>query len=177
MSDNINLKKLSSLIKIQRKFRFLKNEIDSKNKKITFYKLVLESMINNLTYCNNLKIFQDINSSYIVILGELKEIKDALDTFPEFVTIKYVNTEGLTNISLRLVECKLLILKYLNHIAPENLSYILQLIFNEKWFNFFEKEDLEKIFFISKFFIPICLWESEVHKHEINIKRIDLVFQ
>ena len=70
MSDNITLKKLSSLIKIQRKFRFLKNEIDSKNKKITFYKLVLVSMINNLTYCNNLKIFQDINSSYMAILDE-----------------------------------------------------------------------------------------------------------
>jgi len=169
MSDNITLKKLSSLIKIQRKFRFLKNDIDSKNKKITFYKLVLESMINNLIYCNNLKIFQDINSSYMAILGELKEIKDALDTFPEFLTIKYVNTEGLSNISLRLIKCELLILKYLNHIAPENLSYILQLIFNENWFNFFEKEDLEKIFFISKFFIPICLWDSEVHKQEINL--------
>ena len=169
MSDNITLKKLSSLIKIQRKFRFLNNEIDSKIRKISFYKLVLGSMINNLTYCNNLKIFQDINSSYMAILGELKEIKDALDTFPEFLTIKYVNTEGLSNISLRLVKCELLILKYVNHIAPENLSCILQLIFNDKWFNFFEKEDLEKIFFISKFFIPICLWDSEVHKHEINL--------
>ena len=169
MSDNITLKKLSSLVKIQRKFRFLKNDIDSKNKKITFYKLVLVSMINNLTYCNNLKIFQNINLSYIAILDELKEIKDALDTFPDFLTIKYVNTEGLSNISLRLIKCELLILKYLNHIAPENLSYILQLIFNEKWFNFFEKEDLEKIFFISRFFIPICLWDSEVHKYEINL--------
>lgn len=169
MSDNITQKKLSSLIKIQRKFRFLKNEIDEKNKKLSFYKLVLTSMINNLIYCNNLKIFQNINSSYIAILGELKEIKDMIDAFPDYITMKYINIEGLQCVSLRLIKCELLILKYFNHIAPENLSYIFQLIFNDKWFKFFEKEDLEKFIFISRFFIPICVWVSDIHKSDINL--------
>ena len=169
MSDNITQKKLSSLIKIQRKFRFLKNEIDEKNKKLSFYKLVLTSMINNLIYCNNLKIFQDINSSYIAILGELKEIKDIIESFPDYITMKYINIEGLQSVSLRLIKCELLILKYFNHIAPENLSYIFQLIFNDKWFKFFEKEDLEKFIFISRFFIPICVWVSDIHKSDINL--------
>ena len=169
MSDNITQKKLSSLIKIQRKFRFLKNEIDEKNKKLSFYKLVLTSMINNLIYCNNLKIFQNINSSYIAILGELKEIKDMIDAFPDYITMKYINIEGLQCVSLRLIKCELLILKYFNHIAPENLSYIFQLIFNDKWFKFFEKEDLEKFIFISRFFIPICIWVSDIHKSDINL--------
>ena len=169
MSDNITLNKLSSLIKIQRKFRFLKNNLDEKNKKLSFYKLILTSMINNLNYCNNLKIFQNIDSSYMAILEELKEIKDFLDTFPDYFTIKYINSEGIRNISSRLAKCELLILQYFNHIAPDNLSYMFQLIFDDKWFKFFEKEDLDKIVFISRFFIPICLWVSDIHNKEINL--------
>jgi ATP-dependent Lon protease len=168
MSDNITLEKLNSLINFQRKFRFLKKEVEVMNNKLTFFKDILMSMINNLSYCNNLKVFQDTDSSYMAILGELKEIKDTIDKFPDYLTLKYLNSEGLNSVSLRLVKCELLIFKYLNHIAPENLTYVLKLLFNDNWINFFEKDDLEKIVFISRFFRPICLWDSEEHKKEIN---------
>jgi ATP-dependent Lon protease len=170
MYNNITLEKINLLINFQRNFKFLKKEVDMMNNKLTFFKDILISMLNNLSYCNNLKIFQDNDSSYISILDELKEIKDIINRFPDYLTIKYLNTKGFSNISLRLLKCELLILKYLNHIAPENLTYILKLMFNDTWINLFEKDDLEKIIFISRFIRPICLWDSKEHKEEINFK-------
>ena len=173
MSDNITLEKLSSLINFQRKFRFLMKEVTTINRKLIFFKDILMSMVNNLSYCNNLKVFQNTDLYYISILEELKEIKDIIDKFPDYLTIKYLNRTGLNNVSLKLIKCELLISKYLNHIAPENLTYIFKLLFYDNWINYFEKDDIEKIIFISRFIRPICLWDSEKHKEKINVQNIE----
>jgi hypothetical protein len=73
MTENFSLEKLNSLITFQRKFRFLKKELDTMNIKMSFLKDVLISMITNLSFCNNARVFQDTESNYLVILNELKE--------------------------------------------------------------------------------------------------------
>ena len=169
MTENFSLEKLNSLITFQRKFRFLKKELDMMNVKMSFLKDILISMITNLSFCNNARIFQDTESNYLVILNELKEVKDLLDVFPDVLTFKIINSEGLNTLSLRLIKCENLIIKYANHIAPENLRYILKLLYNENWIEHFDNDDLNKIIFITRLFKPICVWYSESHKKEISI--------
>ena len=169
MTENFSLEKLNSLITFQRKVRFLKKELDTMNIKMSFLKDVLISMITNLSFCNNARVFQDTESNYLIILNELKEVKDLLDVFPDSLTFKTIHTEGLNTISLRLIKCENLIIKYANHIAPENLRYILKLLYNENWIEHFDSDDLNKIIFITRLFKPICVWYSESHKKEISI--------
>ena len=71
MSEDLTPKKLKALIKFQRKFSLLKKNTDVINRKIYFYKEILMSMINNLSLCNNLKLFQETESMYMSILNEI----------------------------------------------------------------------------------------------------------
>jgi hypothetical protein len=48
------------LIKFKKKVVKFKRKMDEINQKIYFYKDILMSMINNLSHCNSLKIFQEI---------------------------------------------------------------------------------------------------------------------
>ena len=104
MSDNLSIENLNALIIFQQKFRFLKKELEIYNARISFYKDILMSMINNLSFCNNLKMFQDTDSNYMSILNELKEIKDKLDEFHDFLTMKSLMKEGLNVISLKILK-------------------------------------------------------------------------
>ena len=106
-----------------------------------FYRDYLISMVNNLSELNNIKLYQNTNSLYQTILSELEIIKN-----------------NLTKTNL---------IKYSNHICPENIQLILKLFIGKKWIDQFQKSDLETILFISRFFKPICVWDSEYHKQEI----------
>lgn len=168
MSEKTNIETLNSIITFQRKYRFLKKELDLINQKITFFKDILMSMINNLSFCNNLRIFQDTDSNYMSILNELKEIKDVLDELDDVITIKSLQNENINIVSLRLIKCQNLISKYLNHVSTENITYILKIFYGDSWIEIFDKDDIDKIIFLSKFFRPICIWESDEHKKEIQ---------
>lgn len=171
MSNIIPFEKMNFIIKFQRKFRFLKDEIQSRNIKLIFLKDFLMSMINNLSFCNNLKIFQDTDSNYIGILSELKEIKESIDILPDVITFKNIK---LNEYTLQLYKCEQLIMKYINHIAPENINSIFKLFYGENWRNNLEeKKDMEKILFLSRFFKPICVWNSEEHKKEIPLNSVN----
>jgi ATP-dependent Lon protease len=130
-------------------------------------------MIQNLSYCNNLKLFQDTDSNYLAILDELKELKELFNDLPDVVTIKYFKNIGYKNITLKIIQVKNLLLKLMNHVSPDNINYILRLVFCEDWIHGFDKEDVDKILFISRFIKPICLWDSNEHKREIPIKSIN----
>ena len=113
MSEDFPLK---GIIKFQRNFLFYKKETELINHQIYFFKEVLMSMINNLSFCNNLKIFQDTDSNYIGILSELKEIKDIIDNLPDIITFKNIN---INEANIELLKCEDLIMKYIN--IPKNI--------------------------------------------------------
>ena len=62
-----------------RKYKTLKNEIGSLNYSISFQRDYLLGMLNNLSYMNNIKLFQDTDSLFMSMLNELKIIKEELD--------------------------------------------------------------------------------------------------
>ena len=66
------------IIKIQRKYRNLKSEINSLNYSVSFQRDYLMSMINNLSSMNNLKLYQDTYALFMSILQELKTIKEEI---------------------------------------------------------------------------------------------------
>jgi len=171
MSNNIPFEKMNFIIKFQRKFRFLKDEIHNVNIKLIFLRDFLMGMINNLSFCNNLKIFQDTDSNYIGILSELKEIKESIDILPDVITFKNIN---INEASLQLLKCEHLIMKYINHISPENINSIFKLFYGDNWKDILDQKiDMETFLFLSRFFKPICVWESEEHKKEIPLNSVN----
>ena len=166
MTENITLKNLNSIILIQKKYCFLKKELEQINTTIYFYKDVLLSMINNLSYLNNINLYQEVEHYYISILNKLKKIKDLLDFFNIGIKIKTLQKINLNTIKQKLLKIRNLIIKYINHIAPDNVMHILRLLLNNNWINYFTKEEINKIVFISKFTKPICIWDIDAHKKE-----------
>lgn len=160
-----------------RKYKTLKNEIGSLNYSISFQKDYLLGMLNNLSYMNSIKLFQETDSIFMSILNELKNIKDELEKYPEMISFKNVESELVSQYSQKNKEINDLLIKYSNHITPENISYILKLLLGEKFMDSFNKSELEKILFITRFIKPISVWDSEYHKTEIeylNPNNIDI---
>lgn len=174
MADSLSVKNILSIIKFQRKYRSLKNEISVINEKKGFYGEILLSMVNNLIICNKSNIYRGTDSLYIKCLEELKDIKLELDKIPKDLSIKSLKNTNLNNCSISLINANKLILKYINHVSPENITFILKLLFNEDWIGKFSDEDMEKILFMSNMFVPICVWYSEEHKNEIKHKKINI---
>ncbi len=161
----LNIEK--GIIKNNRKYKTLKNEINSLNYSISFQRDYLMGMINNLSYMNNIKLYQDTDSLFMSILNELKQIKDELEKYPDVVSYKNVESDLVSHFSKKNEEINDLLIKYSNHITPENITYILKLLIGENFMETFNKSDLEKILFITRFIKPICVWDSEHHKNEI----------
>jgi len=169
MSEDLTPENLKALIKFQKNFLFYKKKTELINQEIYFFKEILMSMINNLSYCNNLRLFQETESNYISILNEIKDIKDLIDDFSDNITIKYVLFSGLKSLIEKLFNIKNLIIKFMNHISSENIHFIFKILVGDKWISNFDKEDLDKIIFISKFIRPICVWDSKEHEKEIEL--------
>ncbi len=155
------------IIKIQRKYRSLKNEINSLNYSVSFQRDYLMSMINNLSNMNNFKLYQDTDFLFMSILQELKNIKDEIEKYPEIISFKNLKFNSISNYIKKYTEINNLLLKYSNHICSENINYVLKIFIGENWFDSFSKTDLEKILFITRFIKPISVWDSEFHKSEI----------
>ena len=164
MTENLSIEKINALSIFQRKFRFLKNEMKHINNQVIFFKDTIMSMLNNLNNLNNIKIFENTNSSYILILEEIKKIKEMLDIFPEKLNFKNLKNKSLNYYSINLIKVNNIIIKYFNHIAPENINYILKILEGNNWISSFDENDIDKILFISRFFKPICVWHSVHHK-------------
>ena len=163
MYKDLTLEQINSLIFFQRKYRFLKSEIDNINVQLSFYQDCLMSMLSNLEFFNKVNIFSGTNSSFMIILEEIKEINDILIKIPNKILIKHLNDISLKKISLDLFKIYKLLLKYSNHISFENVNYILELFGGKSWIKDFNDEELDKILFLSRFFKPICIWDSEEH--------------
>ena len=171
MTDKISYNQLKSICAFQRKFRLLKKRIRIYNNKVIFYKEILMSMLNNLSYCNSIQLYQFTELSYINILTELKEIKENLDNIPEILKIRKIKK----NI-IKINKCHELLCKYINHISPENILHILKLLFVDNWTKHFNKEEINKITFYSQFFKPFSIWISDKHKKDLSpMKKSDFL--
>lgn len=169
--DFPNLEK--GIIKIQRKYKSLKRDINLLNYSIAFQKDYLMSMVNNLSTMNNLKLYQDTDSLFVNILQELKTIREEIEKYPEIISFKSLKTESINNYTKKYIEINNLLIKYSNHICSENINYILKLLLGENWVDLFNKLDLEKILFITRFIKPISVWDSDFHKKEVPYINIE----
>ena len=172
MFENLPVNKVKLLTKFKNKIILLKKEINLLNQKIYFYKDILMSMINNLSYCNLIKIFEDTESNNLSILNELKEIKDLINEFPDIITFEYLKLNKIKILNRKVILIKNTIIKYMNHISSDNINYIFRIIFDDNWISYFNKDEIEQIIFISRFIKPLFLWDSEEHKKEILMKPI-----
>ena len=173
MTENLTLAKVEAIMLFQRRFRFINNELKKMNERITFYQDTLLSMTNNLLFLNNKKIFHNTDSHYIIILNEIKKIKNLLNKVPDKIAFKHLKKVSLSKWGIKLLEINQRLTKYMNHISPENLNYILKLYGGNNWLDMFEEDDLEKILFLSRFFKPICVWDSNEHQKIIKYPKND----
>ncbi len=167
MNSKLTLEQVNSLILFQRRYRFLKSEINDVNTQLSFYQDSLMSMLSNLVSCNKINIYAGTNASFMIILDELKEINDLLKSVPNKIKINDLKNTSLKNITLTLFKVYKLLIRYSNHISFENFNYILELFGGKNWVSYFDDEDIEKLLFLSRFFKPICIWDSEEHKDKI----------
>ena len=169
--NNFSVEKIRSICIFQRRYRFIKSELKTINNRVIFFKDVIMSMINNLSYLNYLKIFENTNSSEIILLEEMKKIKKELDIFPDKLIIKNLKDKNLDFWNLKLLEINNMIILFINHLSPENINYILKLICGNNWISSFNDKYIDIILFISRFFKPICVWSSKYHKEEVILDK------
>ena len=124
MNRKVSFNTLNSILYFQRRFRFIKNEIETINNRVVFFRDIVMSMLNNLNYLNSVKIFQNTKSHNILILEEIREIKEILDKFTEKITFSTLKRHSLNELNMRVLNINNLIIKYFNHISPENIKFI-----------------------------------------------------
>ena len=89
--NKLSLEKMNSICSFQRRYRFLKSELSRINNRIMFFKDILMSMLNNLTYLNNFNIFQNTDSYNLLIINEIKQTKTLIDNFPNKIIEIFFN--------------------------------------------------------------------------------------
>ena len=167
--ENLSFEKINSISIFQRRFRFLKKELSVINNRVIFYKDILMSMLNNLTYLNNFNIYHNTDSYNLLIINEIKETKKIIDIFPNKLRICNLKGKSINYFNLKLIQINNLIIKNLNHISPENINYIFKILNGDNWINYFNNDDIDIVLFISRFFKPICVWHSSYHKEIIKL--------
>lgn len=173
IKNNLNITQINSIINFQKRYRFLKGELETINTQLTFYQDVLMSMLSNLIYANKMNLFCGSNTSFINILSELKQIKDNLNNLPNKVEMKDLKKISFNQISLILYQVYQQLLKYSNHVSFENFNYILELFGGKNWIRYFDKDEIDKILFISRFFKPLSVWDSELHGNGVPYPKVD----
>jgi ATP-dependent Lon protease len=169
--ENLSLEKINSICIFQRRFRFLKNELSNINNRLIFFKDILMSMLNNLSYLNNFNIYHNTDSYNLQIICEIKEIKKLIDLFPNKLRISNLKSNNLNYYNLKLIQINNLVIKNLNFISPENINYIFKILYGDSWVNSFSNNDIDIVLFLSRFFKPICLWHSKYHKEVIKLSQ------
>ena len=167
MNSKLTLEQVNSLILFQRRYRFMKSEIQNINTQLSFYQDSLMSMLSNLIACNKINIYAGTNTSFMIILDELKEINDLLRSVPNKISFSTLKDTSFKDLNLLLYKVFKLLIKYSNHISFENFNYILELFGGKNWIDNFNDNELEKLLFLSRFFKPICVWDSEEHKQGV----------
>jgi len=162
------------VIKFQKKYRFLKNELKSIENRLTFLKDYLFNMINNISYLRNIGVM-DQNNISVEILNQLSIAIDLIKEFPEELTIRNLNNSkhNIVRLNLNLIKIANELKKYSSLIGPNSMNYILKLFYQESWVSDMSEKELDQILFYSRFFNIISVWESDNHTQEISVEKKD----
>ena len=125
----MNKENLKDLILIQNKYRFITTQLKSLDKQLSTLKKCLVSMSDNLLYLNEKKYYDNLNYNFEILIEELKLIKNKIDKLPDSISFKVLKDNTLSDLSFQVCEISMLVLKYMNHIAPNNLFLIFDLFF------------------------------------------------
>ena len=161
----LNNYNMNTIIKIDRKYKLLKHDIILQSHNIAFQKDYMISMMNNHSALNNMKLYQDTDSLYLSILDEMKQIKSKIDMYNKIIGCKTINM--ISNYNNLYKQINDMIIRYSNHIASDNIIYIMKLLTCDDWYNEYNLNDMEKILFITRFVKPITIWDSLYHINEV----------
>ena len=157
----MNRKDLKDLILIQNRYRFLKDNLKNLDSQVVFLRKCLNSMSENLYYLNEKKIYDNLNFTFANILDELKTIKNKMESLPDKLSFRVLKDLNLADISFDVCELNLLTMKYMNHIAPNNLYMLLDLfIGTDKLYNNLSKNDTIILDILFSIFRPTSVWHS-----------------
>ena len=169
---NLNDKHVLNVIKFQRKYRFLKNELKTIDQRLIFLKDYLLNQINNISFLRTYGIV-DQNNISVEIINELEPCIELLKNFPDELSFKKLKETEFTisSMNLNLIKISNHLKKFSNLIAPNSMNYILKLFYNENWLNLLDESETDNLLFLSRFFNIITVWESDIHTEEIKIEK------
>lgn len=167
MSKNLPQEKIDNIIKFQRSYRFLKSELNNLSTEVIFLKECLVEMSNNLISLHKLKLYEGVVNGYSVIFNELNQIKTKLADIPDIIRISYLNKKSINVISKEIYECRANIIKYMSHIAMQDIRLMLRVLLGSNWNDHFSYNDLVRIDLMSRLFNPITCWDSSIHKEKV----------
>lgn len=168
-------KQINKIIKFQRNYRFIKNELNTLSKQISFYKDYLISMSENLVNLHKLKIYEGVENGYSSIYNELLIIKDKLYKYPDNIKLDFLKTMDIDTISNNILEISNDIIMYSNHIAPFNIKHIMTLFLGSNWASNFDNIDMLKLNLMIRLFNPISIWDSQYHVDEVKYLPNDMI--
>ena len=144
--------------------RINKLELDELSLTLAFLKNVLIDMSNNLLHLNKLKLYDNLINGYNTLYNELKYIKDKFDIMSD-------NKKNLdsNSFSRAVYDIQVLLLLYVNHIAP-SLDSTIKLILGHEWYTYFNPDDVDKIKLLMEIFTPINVWDSSYHLIPLQYK-------
>jgi hypothetical protein len=157
--------KISGIIRFQQQYRFYKEEMKKLTIKLTYLKKILLSMVSNLEYLNDIKIFNGYKNCYDSIFNELSYLCDRIKNVPSEISFRSLRENHLTfnEINFEIYQINEEIIKYMNHIAPSELLNILKLVIGDNWHDHFAPNDIDKINILLHIFNPINVWVSDIH--------------
>ena len=141
----------------------LKNKI---SKEIIFLKNCLIDISHNLIQLNKLKIFENTINGFSSLFNEIEIIKKKIEIIPDIISIEYLKNNSIDLIINEISDIRNMIERCINHIAPQNMNYIMKLL-NIDYTNF-NSNEYYYLELLSKLFIPINIWDSILHKNYIE---------
>lgn len=162
-----NKHRIESIIKFQRNYRFLKNELDTLSLEVVFLKDCVICMSNNLIYLHKIKLYEGVTNGYTVINNELSMIRNKLNVIPDIIKFSYLKKKDLDTLSKDICEIKSDILQYLNHIAVSDMKLLLRLLIGMNWQSNFKYNDLKTIDMLARLYNPISVWDSSYHSSPV----------
>jgi hypothetical protein len=167
--------KISGIIRFQQQYRFYKAEMNKLTDKVLYLKETLLCMVNNLEYLNDMKIYNGYKNGYSVIFNELTKLCETMKHIPSHITFKTLRENNLTfsELNYNIYRLNEDIVKYMNHIAPNDIFNIFKLTIGDNWFENFTYDDMELINLLVRIFVPINVWISNVHNdvEYVNIEK------
>ena len=165
----MNKNNLKDLILIQNRFRYINTHLKSLNKQFHMLKKCLSLMSENLFYLNEKKYYENLNYNYDILLDELKQIKNKIDNIPDEITFRLLKEHSLCDLSFMICELNISLLKYMNHITPNNLFMIFDLyVGTDKLYDNISKNDMDLLDLLLSIFRPTSVWDSLHHKTKVE---------